>query len=342
MNHRGQVITFYSYKGGVGRSMAVANIGTLLASWGRLRDDRVLLVDWDLDAPGLQAFFEDFSGSVLRGDRGLLEYFEELAAQFSVNAETYKAVLNDRRSIEELLPMDEFIRSGVFEGLDLMCSIPSRHDYRRRVSSFDWSLFWEKYPAALQAFREALCRRYRYVLIDSRTGYSDVSGLCSAVLPEKLVIVFSLNRQNLEGSIEIARRSVDFRERSDDLRPLSIFPLASRVESEAEVREFEVWMRRFEDRFEECFREIYADPDCRLDEYFKSSFIRYSSYYSYGEKLTLLVEDVSRKGGLRSAYEEFAKRLTASEYPWQPRSQWSGNSAPEDGSTSEVDSIPSG
>ena len=43
------IVTFYSYKGGVGRSMALANIAVLLAQRGM----KVLMVDWDLEAPGL-------------------------------------------------------------------------------------------------------------------------------------------------------------------------------------------------------------------------------------------------------------------------------------------------
>ncbi|MCK4500705.1 AAA family ATPase [Candidatus Babeliales bacterium] len=43
------IITFYSFRGGVGRSMAMLNTGCLLAQSGR----RVLLVDFDLEAPDL-------------------------------------------------------------------------------------------------------------------------------------------------------------------------------------------------------------------------------------------------------------------------------------------------
>ena len=82
------------------------------------------------------------------------------------------------------------------------------------------------------------------------------------------------------------------------------------------------WLLRFEDAFEACFREIYEEPECRLGEYFKSIFVRYDAYYSYGEKLVLLVEDISRAGGLRRAYEDFARLLLKSEYPWQPESEW--------------------
>ena len=47
---RGLVYTFYSYKGGVGRSMALANVAALAAKSGR----SVLIVDWDLEASGIE------------------------------------------------------------------------------------------------------------------------------------------------------------------------------------------------------------------------------------------------------------------------------------------------
>src|SRR5882724_3937262 len=49
-----RIITFYSYKGGVGRTFALANIAVLLARRGK----RVLLMDWDLEAPGLHRYFK--------------------------------------------------------------------------------------------------------------------------------------------------------------------------------------------------------------------------------------------------------------------------------------------
>ena len=45
----GQIVTCYSYKGGVGRSFTLANLAVILAQWRY----RVLCVDWDLEAPGL-------------------------------------------------------------------------------------------------------------------------------------------------------------------------------------------------------------------------------------------------------------------------------------------------
>lgn len=52
-DERGVIYTFYSFKGGVGRSMALANVAALLAKWGY----SVLVVDWDVEAPGIERFF---------------------------------------------------------------------------------------------------------------------------------------------------------------------------------------------------------------------------------------------------------------------------------------------
>lgn len=68
------IYTFYSFKGGVGRSMAVANLGECFHEKGL----RVLLVDWDLEAPGLESYFYSPEGppgklESVRKHRGLLD-----------------------------------------------------------------------------------------------------------------------------------------------------------------------------------------------------------------------------------------------------------------------------
>src|ERR1044071_8991777 len=65
----GSIVTFYSYKGGVGRSFAMANVGVALASWGY----RILCVDWDLEAPGLHKYL-----SVKEPTSGVVELISSL------------------------------------------------------------------------------------------------------------------------------------------------------------------------------------------------------------------------------------------------------------------------
>src|SRR5882724_2390406 len=75
-NSGGKIITFYSYKGGTGRSMALANAAWLLAMNGK----RVLTIDWDLEAPGLYRYFEPFlADKSLSDSNGIIDFVLEFA-----------------------------------------------------------------------------------------------------------------------------------------------------------------------------------------------------------------------------------------------------------------------
>ncbi|MCX6641832.1 MAG: hypothetical protein NTV15_00385, partial [Candidatus Bathyarchaeota archaeon] len=79
----GEVTTFYSYKGGTGRSMALANVACILA---KSHEGRVLMIDWDLEAPGLHRFFRrriidglnPMDSYALDNKPGLIELFIDL------------------------------------------------------------------------------------------------------------------------------------------------------------------------------------------------------------------------------------------------------------------------
>ena len=49
-----KTITFYSYKGGVGRTLALSNIANKLSEFGK----KVCIIDFDLEAPGLHIKFQ--------------------------------------------------------------------------------------------------------------------------------------------------------------------------------------------------------------------------------------------------------------------------------------------
>jgi hypothetical protein len=74
----GRVLTFYSYKGGTGRTMLLANVAWILASAGR----RVLAIDWDLEAPGLHQYFHPFLiDPRLQDTDGLIDIGDRLLAR---------------------------------------------------------------------------------------------------------------------------------------------------------------------------------------------------------------------------------------------------------------------
>ena len=52
----------------------------------------------------------------------------------------------------------------------------------------------------LDALRAHLKSAYDYVLIDSRTGLSDIADICTLHLPDMVVDCFTLSTQGIEGA----------------------------------------------------------------------------------------------------------------------------------------------
>jgi MinD-like ATPase involved in chromosome partitioning or flagellar assembly len=185
----GTIITFYSYKGGTGRSMAVANTAWILASNGL----RVLAVDWDLEAPGLHRYFHPFlPDKDLQLYRGIVDLVWDFAAA-AIDTEAP----SDPGWHEELAQISPYAMSLDYEFPDggTVDFVPAgRQDssYAALVTSFDWENFYERLGGGrfLEALKRNMRQRYDYVLVDSRTGLSDIAGICTVQLPDILVNCF--------------------------------------------------------------------------------------------------------------------------------------------------------
>jgi hypothetical protein len=199
-------------------------------------------------------------------------------------------------------------------------------DYASRVLAVPWQHLFNRSPELFKTFAEELTRRYSYVLIDSRTGVTDAGGVCSTLIPDHLVLVFTPNRQSLDGVLDLAKRATTYRSQSIDLRPLLVFPLASRVEmSEDELRQ--VWrhggeeFRGYQPEFEAIFSDVYDLPACDLTQYFDEIQVQHVSRYAYGEQIAVRDEPGDRLSIARS-YERFTDVLIQDDGPWA--FEWGG------------------
>src|ERR1017187_1380544 len=219
------VFTFYSYKGGVGRSLAVMNVAYSLAGWGR----HVLMVDMDLEAPGISGF---------------LQRSNELAEPESAHPKDILTLLGEAaRALRNggipdemacsLPPVSNYIRPvaeeklaalrpqlGLLGRLDVLGTDVSR-DYNARLAQLALqdlpqdrlialSRLLHQYlkaqvfpyrPLGIENFEPPVQTPYDYVLVDSRTGITEIGGLCVGPLADRLVVITGLNDQNVSGTL---------------------------------------------------------------------------------------------------------------------------------------------
>jgi SMODS-associated and fused to various effectors sensor domain/CobQ/CobB/MinD/ParA nucleotide binding domain len=318
MTNRGVITTFYSYKGGVGRSMAVANVATLLAQKGR----RVLVMDFDLEAAGIHRYFVDPNQS----DRpGLIDFFIDLRAGLakefsepesftptdpSALAICRKLVTNLLNNNEFFMPVDLAMPVDPAAKLDVMSAGRFDDDYVERMRLFDWRTLFADFAEVFGVLREELCLRYDDVLIDARTGLSDTGSISTVVLPDRLVIAFVPNEQSLVGGVDVARQAHALHAQNQDVKrtsqPLKIIPLLSRVDAGAKEKRIS-WMTRAARDFADLFKEIEMDSEVDMLSFFLDLHIPHDPEYAYGEQI---VTSEATDRGFGSVFEAYS-RFTA-------------------------------
>jgi len=186
-------VAFYSYKGGVGRTLALANAAYALAARGK----RVVLLDMDLEAPGLQ----DFPEFALKGKaarKGVVDF----AAAYAQTG--------------QCPPIEPYVhRCKESPGSGELWLMPAGSvgaAYQLQIGKLPWRRLHPKKGTApfVEGLRTGLIEYVRphYVLIDSRTGLSDIGGLSTHRLADMVVLVFNLTRSCLEGSVRTYRSFV--------------------------------------------------------------------------------------------------------------------------------------
>lgn len=325
---QGEIITFYSYKGGTGRSMAMSNVACLLAK-RKFQSEGVLMIDWDLEAPGLHKYFHNkftqLPAREIENKQGLIDLFVKLdKATPGSGLMTQEYALKIARNALDGIELDEFIVKTDIPNLSLLKAGRIDNEYSHNVSKFDWEGLYNRSPLLIRSLSERLAEKYSYVLIDSRTGYTDIGGICTMLMPQKLVVVFTPNSQSYDGIKELVKRATEYRRQSPDLRPLIVFPLPSRIEfSRDDLRN--IWRKGEADRniegyqpiFEELLKEIYELPECNLKNYFDEVQIQQSPDYAYGEEIAVEIELNMDRFSLTKSYQTFTDWLVNSASPWQ-------------------------
>ncbi|MGH6653989.1 MAG: FxSxx-COOH system tetratricopeptide repeat protein, partial [Actinocrinis sp.] len=296
----GRVVTFYSYKGGTGRTMALANTAWILAANGR----RVLVADWDLESPGLHRFFRPFlDPAAIAATPGIIDMIREYQ---------WATLRNEQRALDwhrDYARVQKYALSLGWDfpdggRLDFLSAGRQNRDYSSSVAMIDWDAFYAEHGGGLyfDALREDMRENYDYTLIDSRTGLSDVADICTVHLPDILVDCFTLSEQGIDGAAAIARDIVE----QYPERGIRILPVPMRID-DGEKEKADAGRAQARARFE-GFPNQTAPQDA--GRYWGSVEVPYRPFYAYEETLATFGDPPGLPNSVLSALERLTSWIT--------------------------------
>ncbi|GHS95995.1 hypothetical protein FACS189421_00290 [Bacteroidia bacterium] len=186
-----KTIAFYSYKGGVGRTLALVNIANRLAEFGK----KVCIMDFDLEAPGLNHKYKRQIDTEIK--QGLVDYIYEFAVNDVLlpSIQDYSVEINTNEKQKNIT----FIPAG-----------DSEHGaYWKKLSHISWwNLFYEEKSEGIPFFldlKEKIKKEINpdYLLIDNRTGITETSALTLSLLADSIVLLAVNNEENICGTQRI-------------------------------------------------------------------------------------------------------------------------------------------
>jgi MinD-like ATPase involved in chromosome partitioning or flagellar assembly len=175
------IITFHSFKGGVGRTTLVAAYAIQLAS--RTPPRRVAIVDLDLEAPGVGSLFG------VNSERGVLDVLVDHIATGQIDLEGAATQAQ--------------LGSAVDRHLTIFSAGSMGDSYVQKLARLDFSSTepGQDNPVgvALAAMLKQMKSSYDVILLDSRAGLHDLAGMSLHGLAHIDVLVFRGTAQNLSG-----------------------------------------------------------------------------------------------------------------------------------------------
>ncbi len=218
-----ETVTFYSYKGGSGRTLLLANAARYLALSGK----KVVAVDLDFEAPGLH--YKLHIGRA--GERTAEVVPERGVVDYLLATHANEGPVNPTDFLTEVpLPPDSTGRLYLMPA----GSSPSAEYWRALTNLSRHALLGDSDgETPLAGLLELKARvedelEANVLLIDARTGITELGGIATTILPDKVVCLLLDNQESLTGARTVIR-SFAHAARLHDQRPIEVVPVLSRV-----------------------------------------------------------------------------------------------------------------
>ncbi len=224
--HKPAIVSFFSFKGGVGRTSALVATALTLARNGH----RVAVVDLDLEAPGLATIFSPDDSDNL----GVIDYLLEKKIQNQ-----------DWKLRTHIIPINEQTLLGDYgQPLQLLPAGTVDDNYLEKLARLDFqNLVDGELQSTMQNMLrelESAVRPLDFILMDARAGFHDIGGLAITNLSHGVVIFGTQSRQSWAGLTHVIRHlaSSGVDERLPLILVHSMAPEIGMLGRETELTEF--------------------------------------------------------------------------------------------------------
>jgi hypothetical protein len=185
------IVCFYSFKGGLGRTTAMALVGMQLARSGK----KVLLMDLDLEAPGLASLFSYQYEDILKIN-GVVDYLVDLSSMIDyqkLRLTDYYYTINQQDIVGNQGGEIVIMSAGRSEG--------SENLYFTKLSKLNLLFTGNNQSFGLDILLKHIEEDIKpdYILIDTRTGLNELGGLFISRYAHSAFLFFFGNQQNMFG-----------------------------------------------------------------------------------------------------------------------------------------------
>ena len=244
------IVAFYSFKGGMGRTTALAAFAVDRAR----RDERVVVIDLDLDAPGLGSVLSTPAPSLF----GVVDYLLEMP------------VLGRRP--DDLLDYSWLVDLGKERTSGSIRVFPAgqldRH-YLGKMARLDFEQPGDSLRHPLEELLLQIREKFEpdWILLDSRTGFSETAGMLLSGLAHSHVLVGVDSAQSWKGLTYAVRKLGA--ERLKRGFPQGEAVVAHGLVPDLKKDQKDDLLKRFAERAEDLFsEEYYAVEEGDRDEAF--------------------------------------------------------------------------
>lgn len=251
------VVTFYSFKGGVGRSTALGLVAGILAT----RNRRVVMVDFDLEAPGISVLFQNDLETINEEQYGVLDYLHQRYLTPDQNIPTIDNCICQ-------------VNLGTRGELFLVPAGEYNENYIHRLADLDRHTLQSFYRGEINPVEQLISDiKDRLdpdvILIDARPGFNDTSAIALFDLADTAIICFSPTDQSFQGLrwvVQAVKKQRDYQGKPDIRFLLTPIPpvgdelqriWTNRVESWIEDN----WGLPVETKVEELYHKILYNPN---------------------------------------------------------------------------------